>query len=240
MKKSILAASSSAILLLAGTAPASAWTGDVELGYSNSSGNTDNTTLNAKLDVDKAKGSWRHNIFGDVYYAETDNDKTAERYAIGYKPRYFLTEKDYVFGLLRYDSDEFTFIDNQTTEVVGYGRLFLNDNKYYWDGEIGAGARQTDYIEDPSIADLKEDEIIGFLGTKLSARLSANARFLETLRVEIGEDNNYIESITGLQLAIAGDFSASITHTVRHNTDIEGVKGDKTDQVTGVNLVYSF
>ena len=145
-----------------------------------------------------------------------------------------------MFGLLRYDSDEFAFIDGRTTEVVGYGHLFFNDNKLYWDGEIGAGARQTDYTDAPSTDDLKEDEVIGFLGTKLSIRISPNARFLETLRAEIGEDNTYIESITGLQLAIAGNLSSSITYTVRHNTDIEGERGEKTDTITGVNLVYSF
>ncbi len=240
MKKLKLTAYISAATLLVGTHAVSAWTGDIELGYSSSSGNTENTSLNAKLDVDQASGSWRHNIFGDVYYAESDGDKTAERYALGYKPRYFMTDKDYLFGLLRYDSDEFAFIDSRTTEVFGYGRLFFNDDKLYWDGEIGVGARQTDYLEDPSTVDLKEDEIIGFLGTKLSIRLSQNARFLETLRVEIGEDNTYIESITGLQLAIAGNLSSSITYTVRHNTDIEGELGEKTDTITGVNLVYSF
>jgi putative salt-induced outer membrane protein len=240
MKKLILANSISALILAAGASAASAWTGDFEVGYSSSSGNTENTSLNAKVDIDHANGSWRHNIFGDIYYAESDGDKTAERYALGYKPRYFLTDVDYLFGLLRYDTDEFAFIDNRYTEVAGYGRLFFNDDKYYWDGEIGVGARQTDYHDDPSTIDLKEEEVIGFLGTKFSIRISPNARFLETLRAEIGEDNTYIESITGLQLAIAGNLSSSITYTVRHNTDIEGVLGEKTDTITGVNLVYSF
>ncbi len=240
MKKHNLAASIGSAILFVGSTAVCAWTGDVEVGYASSSGNTENTSLNAKLDVDHANGSWHHNIFGDAYYAESDGDKTAERYALGYKPRYFFTDVDYLFGLLRYDTDEFAFIDNRTTEVVGYGRLFFNDDKVYWDGEVGVGARQTELYDDPSTVDLKEDEMIGFLGTKFSIRLSQNARFLETLRAEFGEDNTYIESITGLQLAIAGDLSSSITYTVRHNTDIEGVLGEKTDTITGVNLVYSF
>lgn len=240
MKKTNLVKAISTAVLLAGATATSAWTGDFELGYSSSSGNTENTSLNAKMDIDQASGDWRHNIFGDIYYAESGGDKTAERYAVGYKPRYFMTDVDYLFGLLRYDADEFSFIDNRYTEVAGYGRLFLNNDKYYWDGEIGLGARQTDYLDDPSTVDLSDNETIGFLGTKFSVRVSQNARFIETLRAEIGEDNTYIESITGLQLAIAGDLSASITYTARHNTDIVGVLGEKTDTITGVNLVYSF
>jgi len=159
---------------------------------------------------------------------------------LGYKPRYFLTDRDYLFAILRYDQDEFAFIDSRTTEVVGYGRQFIATKKHYLDGEIGLGARQTDYIVDPTTVALDENELIYFLGGKYTGRISDTARFSETVRVEIGEDNNYIESITGLGLSITGSMSAKISYTIRHNTDVSGVKGEKTDTLTGVNLVYSF
>lgn len=110
LKKTLLATGISAVLATSGAAHAE-WAGDAELGVSIASGNTENTTANAKLDMDTAKDSWRHNIFADAYYAEDDEVKSAERYALGYKPRYFVTEKDYVFGIVRYDQDKFAFID---------------------------------------------------------------------------------------------------------------------------------
>jgi len=216
------------------------WAGDAELGLSMSGGNTENTTANAKLDMDTAKASWRHNIFADAYYAEDDSEKTAERYAVGYKPRHFMTERDYLFAILRYDQDKFAFIDRRTTEVVGYGRQLIATKKHYLDGEIGLGARQSDYIENSSTDNLDENELIYFLGGKYTGRISKTARFSETVRVEIGEDNNYIESITGLSLSVTGSISAKISYTLRHNSDVKGTKGDKTDTLTGVNLIYSF
>jgi len=239
MKKTLLAMSMTAAMAASGFSYAD-WVGDAELGLSVSGGNTDNTTVNAKLDMDTAKNNIRHNIFADAYYAEDDNQKTAERYVLGYKPRYFLTDRDYLFAILRYDQDEFAFIDSRTTEVVGYGRQFIATKKHYLDGEIGLGARQTDYIVDPTTVALDENELIYFLGGKYTGRISDTARFSETVRVEIGEDNNYIESITGLGLSITGSMSAKISYTIRHNTDVSGVKGEKTDTLTGVNLVYSF
>lgn len=82
--------------------------------------------------------------------------------------------------------------------------------------------------------------MIYFVGGKYTGRISDSARFSETVRAEFGEDNNYIESITGLGLAVTDSVSAKITYTVRHNSDVKGEKGEKTDTLTGVNMVYSF
>ncbi len=239
LKKTLMTIGMTAAIAASGMVQAE-WIGDAELGISASGGNTENTTTNAKLDMDTAKDSWRHNIFADAYYAKDDDTKTAERYALGYKPRYFVSDRDYVFGILRYDQDEFSFIDGRTTEVVGVGRQFISTPKHYLDGEIGVGARQTDYVVDPTTVNLDDNEVIYFLGGKYTGRISESARFSETLRAEIGEDNNYYESITGLGLAVTGSLSAKISYTVRHNTDVVGVKGKKTDTLTGVNMVYSF
>jgi len=239
IQKTLLAIGITTALTTGGISHAE-WAGDAELGVSISGGNTKNTTANAKLDMDTANNSWRHNIFADMYYAEENSQKTAQRYAVGYKPRHFLTDSDYLFAILRYDKDKFAFTDQRTTEVVGYGRQFISTKKHYLDGEIGLGARQTDYITDPSTANLDDNEFIYFLGGKYTGRISNTARFSETLRVEIGEDNNYVESITGLSLSVTGSMSARISYTVRHNSDVKGTRGDKTDTLTGVNLVYSF
>jgi putative salt-induced outer membrane protein len=216
------------------------WTGDAELGVSLTSGNTETTVVNAKIDMDATRDKWRHNIFGDTFYSEDSGTRTAERYSLGYRPRYFLTDANYVFSILRYDQDEFAFVDNRTTEIIGYGRQVVNSAVQTWDAEIGIGLRQTDYIADPSTEDLAGDETIGFLGTKYVYRISDTAEFSETLRVETGHDNTYTESIAGLGTTITDAVSAKLSYTVRYNSDVAGVNGDKLDSITSVNLVYSF
>jgi putative salt-induced outer membrane protein len=216
------------------------WTGDAEMGVSLTSGNTETNVVNAKIDMDATHNRWRHNIFGDTFYSEDSGTKTAERYSLGYRPRYFLTEANYVFGILRYDQDEFSFIDNRTTEIAGYGRQIVNSAVQTWDAEIGAGLRQTDYIDDPGTEGLADDEFIGFLGTKYTYKISSTAEFSETLRVEAGHDNTFTESVTGLGTTITDSLTAKLSYTVRYNSDVEGVNGDKTDTITGVNVVYNF
>ncbi len=217
---------------------ADGWAGSAELGFSNTTGNSKDRTLNARLDIDYAQDRWRHNFFGDVYYAEADSNKTAERYVLGYKPSYFLTDRDYVFGTVRYDRDKFADIKHRWTEVIGYGRQLINTPDAYLEAEIGAGARQTDYVLNPN--NLDTSEAILYTGGRFTYRISDSARFLQTLRIEWGKDNTYTESVTGVQLRVTNAVSAKVTHTIRHNSDIVGVRGKKTDQITGVNLVYSF
>lgn len=226
------------LISLASSTFANNWSGSGELGFSNSTGNSEDRSLNAKLDMDYTEGSWRHNVFGDAYSAKSSGDTTAERYALGYKPSYFLNDKDYVFGLLRYDEDKFSDIDDRLTEVIGVGRQFINSDSTYLEGEVGVGARQTSYINPLNTAD--DNEVLFYTGARFTHSLTESARFLQIVRVEKGSDNTYGESVTGVQLKVTDAVSAKITHTIRHNTDILGALGKKTDQVTGVNVVYSF
>lgn len=219
-------------------AQAQGWTGSAELGFSNTSGNTSDRTLNTRLDMDHAKDQWRHNIFGDIYHATANSTRTAERYTLGYKPSYFLNDRDYVFGTLRYDRDEFADISRRWSEVLGFGRQMINNDQTYLELEAGVGARQTRYVNNPG--NLKRSEALLYTGARFTHRISDNARFLQNVRLEHGSANTYIESITGLQMKVTDAVSAKLTHTIRHNTKFSGVLGKRTDQITGVNLVYSF
>lgn len=227
-------------LLAAACLPAHAqgWTGSAELGFSNTTGNTKDRTLNTRVDMDHAHGLWRHNIFGDIYHATAENVRTAERYALGYKPSYFLNDSDYIFGTARYDSDKFADIDSRWSQVVGLGRQLINNKQTYLEVEAGVGARQSRYIVNPD--QLKRNEALFYSGARFNHRLSENARFLQNIRLEHGSANTYVESITGVQLKVTDAVSAKLTHTVRYNNSIVGALGKKTDQITGVNLVYSF
>lgn len=236
MKKTLICTALVAIACM--PVHAEGWSGNAELGFSNTTGNTKDRTLNTRLDLDKANGLWRHNIFGDIFHATSENVRTAERMALGYKPSYFLNNRDYVFGTARYDDDRFADIDKRWSQVAGMGRQLINSQQTYLEIEAGAGARQTKYILNPN--QLKRDEALLYTGARFSHRLSENARFLQNLRIEHGSANTYTESITGLQLKVTNAVSTKLTHTLRRNNNIVGVQGKKTDQITGVNLVYSF
>ena len=231
--------------LVAAPAFANGWTGSAELGFSNTTGNSKDRSLNTRLDMDYSHQQWRHSVFGDAYIASADGERTAERYVLGYKPNYFLTDVDYIFGMLRFDKDKFAGIDRRTTQVLGYGRQLVNTPTTFVEAEVGLGARQTKYGTffvngvDQN-ADLDKNEGLLYAGGRLSHRLTDTTRVTQNLRFEFGQDNTYSESITGLQMRVTQAVSARLTHTIRRNSDLLGERGKRTDHITGVNMVYSF
>lgn len=227
-------------LAMAAALPAQAdeWTGGLELGFSNTSGNSRDTSLNTRFDMKWQNAIWSHEIYGDAYYAKSDGEKTAERYALGYKPRRELTERSYAFGTLRYERDRFSDILARWTGIGGYGRTLYQSSATELEAEVGAGVRRTRYDVNPDRLDGTEP--ILYVGGRFAHQISDSAKFVQTLRVEFGSDNTWTESITSLTMRVTDSISAKLSHTIRRNSAIEGARGKKVDQITGVNMVYSF
>lgn len=236
MKKCAL----SLTLALASVVPAQAgeWSGGMELGFSNTAGNSRNSTLNTRFDAKWQNEIWSHEFFGDAYYARSDGEKSAERYALGYKPRRELTERSYAFGTLRHERDRFSDILGRTTLIGGYGRTLYKSTVTLLEAEVGAGARSTRYDVNPDNLDRREP--ILYVGGRYAHQISDSAKFVQTLRVEFGDENTWTESITSLTMRVTSSVSAKLSHTIRHNSAIEGARGKKADHITGVNMVYSF
>jgi putative salt-induced outer membrane protein len=219
-------------------AQAGEWGGTAEVGFSNKTGNSRDTSLNSRFDLRHQNDLWHHEFFGDAYYARSDGRRTGERYALGYKPKRILSERDYAFGNLRYERDRFSDILARWTVIGGYGRTVYRSEAAIIDAEVGLGWRQTRYDINPD--NLDRSEPIVYVGGRYAWDISDTARLSQTLRVEYGDDNTYSESVTALQLRVTDRVSAKLSHTIRHNTRLAGVRGEKVDQITGVNLVYGF
>ena len=63
--------------------------------------------------------------------------------------------------------------------------------------------------------------------------------FVDTLLVEAGSDNTFVQNDAGLQVDMSKKLALKVGYQVRHNTDVApGIK--KTDQLMTTNLVYNF
>jgi putative salt-induced outer membrane protein len=140
-----------------------------------------------------------------------------------------------VFASLDWEKDLFGGIRERTSETLGYGRHVLVGPTHLLDLEIGAGARQSK----ANITGEREQDLI-FRGSALYAlKLTETSGFRQALKVESGESNTFGEALSELKLAIVGNLFASLSYTLRHNTDVpEGT--DRTDSFTAVNLSYGF
>jgi putative salt-induced outer membrane protein len=211
------------------------WAGKGELGLVASSGNSDTRSLNMALEFTYEAEKWRQRLAAGAIYAENDGDKTANRYDLGAQSDYKLSTKSYLFGAARYENDDFSAFEDQTTVTFGYGRQLLDSARHQLKVEAGAGYRTATVAASGE----SEDGVVfrGLLdwAWQLTSSTSLDERYL----VESGSDNTYMQNDLGLSVAINSRLALKLGYQVRNNSDVPpGVK--KTDTLTSANVVYHF
>lgn len=225
-------------------APAHAdWTGKGEAGFVTSSGNTQTETANAKLNVQREEGNWK-NAFGlDGLYASDDEGTSAQRWELFGQSDYSFSPKTFWFGAARYEQDEFSGFEYQTTVSSGLGRKFINTDITKFIGTAGVGYKflETRDAFDEAGALLERGEAdneVVFRGTlDFDHQFTPTTSLLDKFIVEAGVDNTFVQNDLSLQVKMNAVLALAVGYSVRHNTD-PPVGFEKTDTLTTVNLVY--
>lgn len=224
-------------------APAAApeWKGEGELGYVAARGNTDTETVSSKLKMGYASGSWSHEL-GLATLQSTSEDpdtgeevETADRFQFTGQSNYAMSERSYAFGSVRYEEDEYSGYDNQTTVAAGYGYHFLTEETHKLSAEVGVGQRRSELMETGE----KESETIARLRVSHGWQFSESSKWTNDLLVEAGDENTFSEFVTGLKVDINKSFAVKIAHAIRQNSEVPPDR-EKTDTLTTVNLVFGF
>jgi putative salt-induced outer membrane protein len=214
--------------------PASPWEGKATLGYLATSGNTDNSNLNTGFEIAYTIGDWQHLFDASAIYATEDSNTTAEAYAVGWKTERRLSEVNFLFGRLNWRKDRFSSYDTQFSQTLGYGRRIIDGEKHSLNGEIGAGARQSDLADGRN-----ENETILSGGLYYKWALSETAEFRQDLLVEAGSENTYFESVTALSARLVGNLALVASYKIKNNSKVLAGT-EKTDTFTALSLEYAF
>ena len=230
-------ASAMLLVLFAATAAAqqqAGLSGKVALGYLATSGNSDSENLNLNFSGDYYAEVWHHNLTGRAIRGSTEGVDTAESYGLSWQSDRELGEKNYLFGRVAWDRDEFSGFPEQIREVVGFGRHFISNDRHVLNGEVGAGFRQAELLDGTS-----EDETILRLSGDYTLQISETSEFKQTLAVESGDTNTYTETVTSLSADVWTNLAVVLSYTVKRNSDVP-VGFEKKDTFTAVSLEYSF
>lgn len=220
--------------VLAGNVSAE-WTGSGELGLVLARGNTDTETLNTKLELDYEHEKWTNSTDASYLRSESDGDLEANRFVFENNTDYALTEYSFVTGVGRYDWDEFSSFEFQTSVAVGYGRKLIDSERQALSIEAGPGVRHAE-VRDTGET---ETDLIGRVGMDYRFTVSETAELTNATLVETGSSNTFLENETSLTVDINDSLALKTGLSIRHNTETEPER-DKTDYLTTVNLVYSF
>jgi putative salt-induced outer membrane protein len=232
-------ASVSTIAAAAETADADAakpqgWDGEVELGYVQTTGNSETRTANLGFKALYLRNKWSHEIKASGFQSTDRGTTTAERIDGRYRAEYKWHERDYLFGSFRYEDDPFAGYEPRTTQVVGYGYAVLVKPTLKLDVEGGVGARQT---RGTNGVDTDEGILRGAL--KFLWKISETSEFTQDLSVEAGDENTVTESNTALKLKINSVLGVRLALNIQNNSKVpDGI--EKTDTKSTVSLVYDF
>ena len=213
------------------------WNGNVQLGYTSNSGNSDDSNLKAAFDAKRDSGDWKHHGHIDASNSESEGVRSSERYFGSYRLGYDFSENQYVYAYGSYEDDRFSGYDYQSTISIGYGHTLIDEERMKWNFEIGPGYRQNK-LEEESGGGKEEDAILRAF-THYEWTFSETATFFQDFSVEHGQENTISKSVTALKTKVVGGFALQLSYTVKHTSEVpEGT--EKTDTETAITLVYNF
>ena len=212
------------------------WNGKGELGYVDTSGNTDSTALNLALEVLKNTEFWRFRAGATALITSKDGDKDNERYSAELQGDRKLSEKSYLFGVYRYDADKFGAYDPQQSITFGYGRELMKSDTHLLKGEVGVGYKKSK----ERVSGESSSEAIARLLLEDNWQIVESTAWNNRLLIEYGSDNTFTLFNTDVVVAMTDRFALKVGWEYRHNSDIPPGTLDKTDTTTSANLVYNF
>lgn len=218
------------------------WQGEGELGFLSSSGNTDETNLNARLGLIQELDKWRNIGEFRSNVSESEDTTTAERYRAALETNYKFAERQFWFLRGAYEDDRFSGYDFQSSVTTGYGnRVWESGARSFLDLSIGVGYRFNKLDVADADGNRDEDEAIARFAGQFDYALSESALFRQKLSSEVGFDENNVitESETSLQASIVGNLSMKAAYLVKHVSD-PPAGSTSTDKVTSLSLLYSF
>lgn len=217
------------------------WQGSAELGLISTTGDSDTTNLNTKLNIVQQLTSWRNTYTLTSLYAKSDGNKTSEQYKATEQSDYIFNDHQFWYVRGAYDKNLFSGYQYQASTSTGYGNRFLQekDGSYL---EVSAGVGYRSYkIDENNTTDESQNTPIVRVSMTYNKQLSKTALFKQELSTEVGTDNGTAvnESITSLQANIVGNLAMKLSYTVDYASKVPTGTAH-TDTETSVSVLYSF
>jgi putative salt-induced outer membrane protein len=227
--------------------PDGVWVGAAQAGLLESSGNTDASSLNAKLDLAETNGPSK-NIFAlGGLYSKSDGILSNERIEGRYEYDRKFSDRFFWFGSVDGIRDLFSGFDYQATAAAGVGYTVIDNGATKLGTQVGIGYQrlETQTLVKDSAGEViqrtngpAQGDLVGTFGVNLEQKLTTNAKLTDKLLVTSGSLNTAVANDFAVTANVSGSLALSVGYGIRYNTDpAPGVK--KLDQVSTVNLVYT-
>lgn len=213
----------------------SQWSGEGDLAFSSSSGNSDTSSLAAALSVTNEHGQWKHNIGFDAVNSIQDDTTTGEAYTLAAQSDYSFSGPYSAFAGLRYQADRFSGFDSQASITAGLGWSVISNERTSFDANIGIGFRESELTNGGET----ESEAVGRLSLAYKHSLTETTDLDLGFLTESGSSNTYAEISASIRVAISDALGLRAGYLIRNNSDAPA-GSTSTDTLTTVGINYSF
>ena len=217
---------------------------DGELGVLLTTGNTQTSSLNAKLASHHEAELWSNDYLAEALYnqAQTEDDAgqemtetTAQRYYLQAQGNYKLTDPEdrlFIFG--SFEDNRFGNFRYQSTLAAGWSQRVWDTDKSKFEYSIGPGYAYNENQEGET-----DDGLIVRGSLDYEWHVSETALFKQLFSTEYGSQNTKTRSETSLSAQLNGSLSMKLSFILDHNSDVEPDR-ENLDTRSAVTLVYNF
>lgn len=115
------------------------WTFAAGLYLSVQTGNTETFNVKGDFEVLYDRKPWQLKLAGYYVYGEQNSVRSAENGSLLLRGERYLARRDYVFGQVLLETDDFADLEYRLTPVAGYGRVLIQSARTELKGEAGGG-----------------------------------------------------------------------------------------------------
>jgi len=228
--------------------PPVGWTGQGQAGAVLERGNADTTTADMKLDATDTIDNWKHIAHFAFLYGRSADFTTAQRLEAAWQTNYQFGKKAFVFSSINGANDRFDGFVYQVALATGLGYRLIDSETTKLTGTLGFGYRRLQpeqLVKDPSgrvidrIKGGSTSDGVGTAGLDYMQQLTSTTKITDRLLVQSGGLNTAVANDFALAVNMTNTVALSFGYGLRYNSSPSA--GSKTtDQLTTVNLVYSF
>lgn len=213
---------------------AKGWDGEVALGGSHLTGNTEEQAVTLGIKLDHKTDAWEHHFDTTLDYSRNTGVTTKERLLSNYQAKWFFSDRGYGFGQANFEFDKFSEFDWRLAEAVGLGYRVWEWSTGSWDLEGGPGSRQTKLA-----ANGTQTEFIGVLASNVRWAINDKLRFTNKSSVFIGNDRTTLSNDAAFSISLTDSWSGRLSFYIQHDSSVP-LGQEKTDTASRLSVVYGF
>lgn len=213
-----------------------AWNAQLELGFSASSGDSDERAIFLGLDLKRTFADiWEHTLDLDADVARRQGVTSKERVVGDYQLYLRKWDRAYGFFFLRGDYDKLSGFDYRVTESFGAGYEVIRGKRANWKIEAGPGLRQTKLDGGGPL----QNEFTAFFSSLYAIKLGDEVEASNDTKLFLGSGRRTVENTAALTAQINSSLAARLSYFIKNDSSVP-VGSATTNSQAKATLLFKF